>query len=106
MQATQTMQPAILQPPFATWNPSRGCWETSQRDLSGRTEPYSEIWPTSDELRDGSAYRRHWPVHRITGSGSSSPHIARALFRTPLASDSSAEARPWTRYGHGEARSL
>ena len=89
MQATQTMQPAILQPPFATWNPSRGCWETSQRDLSGRTEPYSEIWPTSDELRDGSAYRRHWPVHRITGSGSSSPHIARALFRTPLASDSS-----------------
>ncbi len=89
MHATPTMQPTSVQPPFATWNPTRGCWETSQRDLFGRTAPYSEIWPTSGEVPDGSAYRRHWPAHRITGSGSSSPPIARTLFRTPLASDSS-----------------
>lgn len=31
----------------------------------------------------------HWPAHRITGSGSSSPPTAKTLFRTPLASDSS-----------------
>ena len=89
MHATPTMQPTSMQPPFATWNPTRGCWETSQRDLFGRTEPYSGIWPTSGEVHDGSAYRRHWPAHRITGSGSSSPPTAKALFRTPLASDSS-----------------
>lgn len=89
MHATDTMQPAISQPPFATWNPTRGCWETSQRDLFGRTEPYSAIWSTSGEVQGGSAYQRHWPAHRITGSGSSSPPTAKALFRTPLASDSS-----------------
>lgn len=40
-------------------------------------------------MRDGSAYRRHWPAHRITGSASSSPPTPTALFRTPLASDAS-----------------
>lgn len=89
MHATETMQPTSVQPPFATWNPTRGCWETSQRDLFGRTEPFSGIWPTSGEVQGGSAYRRHWPAHRITGSVSSSPPTARTLFRTPLASDSS-----------------
>ncbi len=52
-------------------------------------EQYWEIWPTSGEMRDGSAYRRHWPAHRTTGSASSLPPTTAALFRTPLASDSS-----------------
>lgn len=85
--ATPTTQPPT--PPFASWNPSRGCWETSQLDLFGRSAPYWAIWPTSGWMRAGSAYRHHWPVHRITGSASSSPPIAKTLFRTPLASDSS-----------------
>lgn len=89
MRATAAMQPASVQPPFAIWNPTRGCWETSQRDLFGHSAPYSEIWPTSGELHDGSAYRRHWSAHRIIGTASSSPPTAKALFRTPLASDSS-----------------
>lgn len=89
MSAIEMMQPASMQPPFAIWNPTRGCWERNQHDLFGHSEPYSAIWPTSGELRDGSAYRRHWPAHRITGTASSSPPTAKALFRTPLASDSS-----------------
>lgn len=87
--ATPTMQSTAAQLPFATWNPDRGCWETSQSDLCGQQEQYWEIWPTSGEMRDGSAYRRHWSAHHITGSASSSPPTAGALFRTPLASDSS-----------------
>lgn len=89
MHATPAMQPANMQPPFAIWNPTRGCWETPQVDLFGLLAPYSAIWPTSGELHDGSVYRRLWPVHHITGSVSSSSRTPTALFRTPLASDSS-----------------
>lgn len=37
--ATPQAQPPALQP-FATWNPIRGVWETSQPDLYGRLAPY------------------------------------------------------------------
>src|SRR5690625_1081190 len=87
--ATPTTQPPTPRVPYATWNPNRGCWETTQLDLFGRSERYWAIWPSSGWMRAGSAYRHHWPVHRITGSASSSPPIAKILFRTPLASDSS-----------------
>ena len=87
--ATPAMQPPTQRPPFAVWNPTRGCWETSQRDLFGRTARYWAIWPTSGSMRNGLAYRHHWSVHRITGSASSSQPTPKALFRTPLASDSS-----------------
>ena len=80
------MQPPTLQP-FATWNPTSGVWETSQLDLSGRSAPYSETWPTSGMTRDGSAYPLPWSVLRIPGSGSSSSPVP--LFRAPLASDAS-----------------
>ena len=86
--ATPLMHP-LLARPLAVWNPMRGCWETSQPDLFGRSAPFSAIWPTSGMTRNGSAYPRPWPAHRITGSASSSPRIAKTLFRTPLASDSS-----------------
>lgn len=88
MIATPALQPLLPQP-FAIWNPEAGCWETSQFDLFGHSERYSAIWPTSGTTRNGSAYLHHWPAPHITGSGSSSPHTARTLFRTPLASDSS-----------------
>lgn len=88
MIATPTLQPPHPQT-FAIWNPETGCWETSQLDLFGHSEPYSAIWPTSGMTRNGSAYPHRWPAPHITGSGSSSPRTAKTLFRTPLASDSS-----------------
>ena len=85
--ATPTTQPPAMQP-FATWNPTRGVWETSQLDLSGQPAPYSAIWPTSGMTRDGSAYPLPSSARPITGIASSSPRTPGALFRTPLASDS------------------
>lgn len=82
------MQPLTPQP-FATWNPASGVWETSQLDLSGRSAPYSETWPTSGTTRAGSAYPLPLSVLRIPGSASSSSRTAPILFRTPLASDAS-----------------
>lgn len=84
------MGDATPQPPeqraFATWNPTRGVWETSQLDIYGRLAPYLETWPTSGMTHDGSAYPLPSSAHRILDSASlSSPA---ALFRTPLASDS------------------
>lgn len=86
--ATPTMQPLPAQP-LAVWNPRRGCWETSQPDLFGRSAPFSAIWPTSGMTQNGSAYPHPSLGHRIIGSASSSPRTAKTLFRTPLASDSS-----------------
>ncbi len=83
--ATPTMQPPTLQP-FATWNSTRGVWETSQLDLSGQPAPFSETWPTSGWMRNGSGYPLPPSAHHIPGSVSSSSPIA--LFRTPVASDS------------------
>src|SRR5699024_6536877 len=87
--ATPTTQPPTPRVPYATWDPNRGCWETTQLDLFGRSERYWAIWPSSGWMRAGSAYRHHWPAHRITGSASSSAPIANIPFRTRLASDSS-----------------
>ncbi|MEA5052817.1 MAG: hypothetical protein VB093_05145 [Propionicimonas sp.] len=84
---TPTMQPPPLQP-FATWNPTRGVWETPQLDLYAQPAPYWAIWPTSGWMRNGSAYLLPSPVLRIPGSASSSWPAATALFRTPLATDS------------------
>lgn len=68
------------------WSPTRGVWETSQPDLYGHLAPYSETWPTSGMMRDGSAYPRPQSAHHTPGSASSSSRTV--LFRTPLASDS------------------
>jgi hypothetical protein len=75
--------------PFARWNPTRGVWETSQPDLSGLLAEWQAIWPTCGSTRNGSAYRLRLSALLTTGSSSSSSPTARALFRTPLASDSS-----------------
>ena len=79
--------PTMRQLPFATWNPTRGTWETAQLDLYGRPAPYSAIWPTCGTTRSGSAYRHpSWAHLTADFAFSSSPG---ALFRTPLATDSS-----------------
>ncbi len=83
--ATPPMQPRTLQP-FATWNPILGVWETSQLDLFARPAPYWAIWPTSGWMRDGSAYRH--PLSALPTPGSASSSSPGALFRTPLATDS------------------
>lgn len=85
--ATLTLQPPPAQLPFAVWNPTRGVWETSQLDLYGRPEPYSETWPTSGTTRGGSAYRLPSSAH-LTHASASSSSPAAALLRTPVASDS------------------
>lgn len=85
---TATPQPPVLQP-LAIWNPRRGVWETTQRDLFGLSAPFSAIWPTCGMTRSGSAYRLPLSALLTTGSASSSSPPAKALFRTPLASDSS-----------------
>ncbi|EIC08555.1 hypothetical protein [Sediminivirga luteola] len=87
--ATPTTQlPVAMRPqPFARWNPTRGVWETSQPDLSGRLAPWLETWPTCGAMRDGSAYWQ--PPSALPTSGSASSSSPTTLFRTPLASDSS-----------------
>jgi len=84
--ATSTTQPPAPQP-FASWNPTRGAWETSQLDLYGPQAPYSAIWPTSGWMRNGSAYRRPLSALLTPGSASSCSPTAKTLFRTPLATD-------------------
>ena len=85
--ATPTLQPPAPQP-FATWNPTRGVWETPQLDLSGQPAPYSAIWPTCGMTRNGSAYQHPLSALLTPGFGSSSSPTAKTLFRTPLATDS------------------
>ena len=84
--ATQAMHPPTAQP-FATWSPTRGIWETAQLDLYGQPVPYSAIWPTCGWMHDGSAYRL--PLSALLTNASASSPSPGALFRTPLATDSS-----------------
>ncbi|WP_240505745.1 hypothetical protein [Kocuria marina] len=79
--ATPAMQP------FATWNPTRGTWETTQLDLYGLSAPFSAIWPTCGWMHDGSAYRL--PLSALLTNASAFSPSPGALFRTPLATDSS-----------------
>ena len=73
--------------PFATWNPTRGIWETTQLDLYGLSAPFSAIWPTCGWMQDGSVYRL--PLSALLTNASASSPSPGALFRTPLATDSS-----------------
>ena len=84
--ATPEMQPPTAQP-FAAWNATRGIWETTQLDLFGRSAMFSAIWPTCGWMHDGSAYRL--PLSALLTNASASSPSPGALFRTPLATDSS-----------------
>ena len=86
--ATQPLSRTRPQP-FAIWNPTRGIWETTQPDLSGRPAPFSAIWSTCGDVHDGSAYRLRLSALLTTAFASSFLPTPKALFRTPLASDSS-----------------
>lgn len=69
-------------------NPTRGVWETSQPDLYGHLVPYSATFATCGSMRNRSVYQLPLSALPITGFSSSSSPTG-ALFRTPLASDSS-----------------
>ena len=73
--------------PYAAWNATRGIWETTQLDLYGLSAPFSAIWPTCGWMHDGSAYRL--PLSALLTNASASSPSPGALFRTPLATDSS-----------------
>ena len=43
--------------PIASWNSQRDVWETDQGDLiSGHWDVFSETWPTSGSMLNGTAY--------------------------------------------------
>ena len=43
--------------PIASWNSQRDVWETDQGDLiSGHWVVFSETWPTSGSMLNGTAY--------------------------------------------------
>ena len=42
---------------LATWNEARDAWEVDQGDLlSGHLDVFSETWPRSGSMRNGTAY--------------------------------------------------
>jgi hypothetical protein len=71
--------------PIASWNPERDVWESEVMDLfSGLSDVYSETFPSSGSMRNGSVYERPTSAHLTDGSAcSSSP----GLLPTPVASD-------------------
>lgn len=69
--------------PFAWFDNSdreSSCWKTWQRCLLGDWIEFSESWPRSGMMRNGTAYRLRPLVPRISGTGYS-------LLPTPNASD-------------------
>ena len=78
--ATPVTQPPTEQP-FASWNPTRGIWETTQLDLYGLSAPFSGIWSTCGWMRDGSAYPL--PLSALLTNASAPSPSPGALFRTP-----------------------
>jgi hypothetical protein len=62
--------------PLAVWNPTRGTWETSRICLYGRSEPFSDPWPTSGTTRRGRAYERPtWALLTSDSESLSSPGL-------------------------------
>lgn len=55
--ATQAMHPPTAQP-FATWNPTRGIWETTQLDLFGLSAPLCGAGGYADRIAGGLGPRR------------------------------------------------
>ncbi len=98
--ATPVTQPPTEQP-FASWNPTRGIWETTQLDLYGLSAPFSGIWSTCGWMRDGSAYPL--PLSALLTNASASSPSPGALFRTPTG-ERLITRRGDTRPGAGQAR--
>jgi hypothetical protein len=73
--------------PIATWNSARGVWETPTLNLlCGHLEPFSQTWPKSGSMRNGSVFPRPAPVPAISAGAYSS---SRGLLPTPRVSGGS-----------------
>ena len=71
---------------IATWNPERDLWETSQEDIFGHSDVYSETFPKSGMTRAGQLYERPTSVPPTTGHGYSSSDTHKRS-PTPKAAD-------------------
>lgn len=74
-----------MRQPIATWNRARGAWETPALNLlCGHLEPFSQTWPKSGSMRNGSVFPQQQQAPAIfAGASSSSP----GLLPTPTAHD-------------------
>ena len=71
--------------PIASWNPERDVWESEAMDLfSGLSDVYSETFPSSGSMRNGSVYARPTSAPLTDASGSSS---SPGLLPTPTTLD-------------------
>lgn len=57
---------------LASFDPATSSWRTSQRCLGGDLTAYSETWPRSGTMRNGTLYRLPPLVRLIAGIGSGS----------------------------------
>lgn len=67
---------------FANWSREFSFWKTSQRSLLTEWEKFSESWPRSGLMRNGSVYRRLPLASRTTEIGFSFVPTARAQYRS------------------------
>ena len=83
---------AIAVQPIASWNSERDVWESpTQSLLSEHSDVYSETWPTSGSMRNGSVFLRPEWEHPISVADSlssgSAPKGGHGLLPTPRTSD-------------------
>src|SRR5579863_3774006 len=77
---------------FANFDQDSSLWKTVQHSLLGDFQPYSETWPVSGMMRNGTAYRQR----------PSGPHIfelERGFLPTPLASETGYRRTPCAQGG-------
>ena len=74
---------------LATWNSSRDVWEAPTADLfSEQQDVFSETFPASGSMRNGSLYPRPKSEHPTSGSAfSSSLGGEMPVLRTPCAQE-------------------
>ena len=67
-------EPGTSVPPLASWNADRDLWETIQQAslFSEHLDVYSETWPTSGSMRNGTAYERPTSALPTAAPGTSS----------------------------------
>ena len=76
--------------PIASWNSQRDVWETDQGDLiSGHLAVFSETWPTSGSMRNGTVYA-------LPTSEPATDDSACSYLPTPTSSDTNGVGAHWT----------
>lgn len=60
------------QKPLAVWSPAMDVWLRGTDPNSALWDVYSETWPTSGTMRNGTVFARRPSEHRTGANGSSS----------------------------------